>query len=258
MASPSIARADPAADLRASARIAAAATLLLVALPIHGLFRLFGSRRVPPVFLGLVGRIFGARARRVGPAATEGLIVSNHIGWIDILVLGGTTGTAFIAKAEIRDWPLVGWLSALNQTVFVARGERAGVGAQVAALREALGRQQPVTLFAEGTTSDGRTLLPFKPALFEGVAPPPRALMVQPVWIDYGRAAADIAWKPEESARDAGWRLLGRRGSFDVTVHMLSPFDPVRFGDRKAVAAEARRRILAAASQGYGGAAASL
>lgn len=253
MASPSIARADPAADLRASARIAAAAALFLVALPVHALFRLFGSRRIPPLFLGLVGRIFGARARRIGDAPEDGLIVANHIGWIDILVLGGTTGTAFIAKAEIKDWPLVGWLATLNQTVFVARGERAGVGAQVAALREALTRAQPVTLFAEGTTGDGRTLLPFKPALFEGVAPPPRPLMVQPVWVDYGRAAADIAWKPEESARDAGWRLLGRRGGFDVRVHMLHPFDPVRFGDRKAVAAEARRRILAAASQGSGG-----
>ncbi|MEG8027218.1 lysophospholipid acyltransferase family protein [Sphingomonas aerolata] len=86
------------------------------------------------------------------------MFVANHLSWIDILLLSGATGTAFIAKAELRRAPLVGWLCTLNATIFVSRADRMAVTAQIAQLRDTLARDWPVTLFPEGTTGDGVTL----------------------------------------------------------------------------------------------------
>jgi 1-acyl-sn-glycerol-3-phosphate acyltransferase len=84
----------------------------------------------------------------------------------DILIMGAATRTSFIAKREVRGWPVLGWLAAQHGTLFVDRGARTAVTQQrdeiVAAVRD--GRQ--LTLFAEGTSSDGSDVLPFKSALF--------------------------------------------------------------------------------------------
>ena len=180
--------------------------------------------------------------------------VANHLSWIDIPILGGASGTAFVSQDKIAEWPLVGWLAKLNHTVFVSRTDRLGVAGQIAALRAALDAAYPITIFPEGTTTDGRSLLPFKPSLFAVMAPPPRPLMVQPVLLDFGAAGPDIAWIGDETAPDNAWRLLSRWGSFAVRVVFLDPFDPRDFADRKAIAQEARGRIQAALSASLGGA----
>jgi len=172
-------------------------------------------------------------------------LAANHISWIDILALGGATGTAFVAHDGVGKWPVIGWLAAQNHTILVARADRRGVGGQVQALREALDGHQPVLLFPEGTTNDGVTLLPFKPSLFAVLTPPPRDLLIQPVHVDYGPDAAAIAWYGAEPALANVRRILARKGPLDVTIHLLEPFAPADFPDRKAVAAEARRRIEA-------------
>ena len=97
----------------------------------------------------------------------------------------------------------------------------------------------------EGTTSDGYSLLPFKPALLAGLMPPPRDLQIQPVWIDYGPATPEIAWHGDEAAGANAARVLAREGALPLTLHFLEPFDPEDFPDRKAVAEEARNRIMA-------------
>jgi 1-acyl-sn-glycerol-3-phosphate acyltransferase len=112
-------------------------------------------------------------------------------------------------------------------------------------------RHQPVALFPEGTTGHGHGLLPFKPALFAVLLPPPRAIRVQPVLIDYGAATNDIAWTNEEPGGANAARVLARRGTVPVTLHFLDPFDPGEHPNRKAIAMEARARI--AAAQGLGG-----
>ena len=93
-----------------------------------------------------------------------------------------------------------------------------------------------------GATGHGATLLPFKPALLSVMLPPPRDLNVQPVYIDYGTAASEIAWHEPSLATNA-LRVLTRPGNLLVTLHFLPPFDPKDFPDRKMLAAECRKRI---------------
>lgn len=235
------------ARLRRIGRIGALAGALLLCLPLHRLCVALRLRsRWPQRFLGLAARAVGARVRIAGkPLSRDVFFIANHVSWVDILALGGASGAAFIAQDGIAGWPVVGWLARQNATLFVARGDRGSVRAQVAALRAALAGHQPLALFPEGTTGDGVTLSPFKPALLAGLMPPPRDLCIQPVWIDYGAAAPAIAWHGGEGAGANVRRLLERPGPLPVTLHFLDPFDPEDYPDRKAVADEARARILA-------------
>ncbi|MDQ2893884.1 MAG: 1-acyl-sn-glycerol-3-phosphate acyltransferase [Pseudomonadota bacterium] len=220
---------------------------LVGALACHGLWRLFRLPSPwPRRFLGLVARIVGARPRVIGaPLRRDVVLVSNHQSWIDILVIADATGSAFVAKSDLRAVPLVGWLCTLNHTIFVSRDDRLGIAAQVEQLRTALTQAWPVTLFPEGTTGDGTALLPFKAALFEVLDQPPTGVMVQPVRIDYGVAMRELAWLGDEPGQVNAIRVLKRPGSFRATLHFCEPFDPAAFGGRKAIAAEARRRIEA-------------
>jgi 1-acyl-sn-glycerol-3-phosphate acyltransferase len=201
---------------------------------------------IPRHFLAAVAWIVGARVSKTGkPLRRDVVFISNHVSWVDFVSLAGATGSAFVSKSELRDTPVVGWLSTLNHTLFVERDDRMGVAAQIARLRDALAILWSVTIFPEGTTTDGFGLLPFKGALLAVLDPPPPGIMVQPVFLDY-RAAPDIAWVGDEPGLDNALRILARPGSFPLSIHFLEPFDPAAFAGRKAVAAEARARISAA------------
>ena len=198
-------------------------------------------------------RVLGARVSVHGkPLRKDVFFVANHLSWHDIPILGGITGCAFVAQHGVRKWPVVGWLATLNRTIFVNRAEKHNVAAQVAELREAIAENWSVTLFPEGTTWDGRGLLPFKQSLFETLAPPPKALIIQPVLLDFGRAGPEIAWLGEETGWESAWRAFTRQGTYGVGVHFLEPFDPCTLGDRKAVCALARTRLADALSQRLG------
>lgn len=216
---------------------------LLAMLAMHGATRLF--RRPSPWprrFLGGIARIAGARVCAVGtPLPAPVLYLANHQTWLDIMILAGASGAAFVSKDDVARWPLFGWLASLNNTVFIARTDRAGVRGQADALAAALAGPQPVALFPEGTTTDGSALLPFNASLLGAVAG--AGGRVQPVAIDYGRARADIAWGEESAAANVA-RVLGRRGRFDVRLTFLPPFDAP--ADRKALAAAARDAVGAA------------
>lgn len=245
MASRSTARIDAAGRLRIGLRLAGLVLALLICLAGHGSWRLF---RLPSPWprwmLGTAGWLCGARRRDVGrPLRRDVIFLANHTSWLDILVLAGATGTAFVAKAELRGVPLIGWLCTLNHTIFVARTDRMGIAGQIADLKDALARAWPVTIFPEGTTSAGDELLPFKAPLLAALEPPPPGIMVQPILLDYGAAAADVEWLGDEPGQANALKILARPGSFTVTASYLQPFDPAAFPDRKAIAAEARRRI---------------
>ncbi len=183
------------------------------------------------------------------PLRRDVIFLANHTSWLDILVLAGATGTAFVAKAELKTVPLIGWLCTLNHTIFVARTDRMGIARQIADLRDALAHAWPVTIFPEGTTSGAGALLPFKAPLLAVLEPPPPGVMVQPVLLDYGAGAHDVEWLGDEPGQTNALKILARPGSFTVTVTCLAPFDPAAWPDRKAIAAEARRRIAEAMPQ---------
>ena len=125
---------------RFAARALALVLALLVFVPLHYLYRIFryGSP-FPMWFLGLAGWIAGARVTRIGtPLRRDVFFISNHVSWIDILILAGASGTAFVAKQELSEVPIIGWLCRLNRTVFVKRENRMGVAEQINDLREAL------------------------------------------------------------------------------------------------------------------------
>ena len=105
-------------------------------------------------------RSVGARVRLEGhPVDSDMFLIANHVSWIDILALADATGAAFVAHDGIASWPVIGWLAAQNNTLFVSREKRGSLSGQLNALRAALAGHQPIALFPEGTTSDGSGLL---------------------------------------------------------------------------------------------------
>lgn len=227
-------------------RAALAAGALAVSLPGHGLHRLAG-RPSPWVrrFLALAGRAFGLDVEATGaPVPDHVLYVANHVSWLDIMALGGVTGAAFVSKDDVARWPVVGWLARQGGTIFVSRSDRRSVGGQAAALAEALANGRPAALFPEGTTGDGRTLLPFRASLLAALDLAPAGIAVQPVAIDYGADAERIAWIGEEGAGANASRILSHPGRIGVTLRFLDPVAPSL--GRKAVAEAARAAIEAA------------
>ena len=247
MASLAIAAADRSSSRwRAALRLSGLLGLLIVMVPLHLIAKLGGRRSPwPPRFLGTAARIIGVRAKVEGaPLTPPTLAIANHVSWLDILILGGATGTAFVSKADIASAPLVGWLADQNHTLYVERAARSDAHSQVRRIAEGIERQQPLTVFPEGTTGDGCALLPFRPTLLAAIAPAPPGTAVRPIAIDYGAAAPGIAWHSGERGIDNAMRLLGRRGSLPVTVRLLDPLPPGE--DRKAMARDAQTAIAAA------------
>ena len=174
-----------------------------------------------------------------GPVARHTLLVSNHLSWLDILLLGGSVKSAFVAKDNLGHG-LLHWLADQNDTVYVKRTHVKGAKDQAIALAAALEGDKPVTVFPESTTGPGTHLLPFRSALLEAANYAAKDVEVRPVVIDYGDALPDIVWF-EEPGMNNVMRVLNRRGTLPVNIHVLPPLD--RALDRKQLAHEAREVI---------------
>ncbi len=172
-------------------------------------------------------------------------LLANHVSWLDIPVIAGTTGTAFVAHSGLAEHRLLKWLCAMNDTVFVARHDRRSVHTQVEQVRAALSDTGALTVFPEGTTSDGTSLLPFKSSLLSALDPLPAGIVIQPVWLDYGADVAGMAWVGQETGLDNFLKILARRQPLLVTVHFLPPLNADETANRKSMAIAARNRILA-------------
>ena len=194
---------------------------------------------MPPRFLAAAGWIIGARVRVVGDVAPHSLLAANHTSWLDILVLAGATGCAFVSKDKLGHG-FVHWLADQNATLYVQRSRRKGARDQALAIAKALEGDKPVALFPEGTTGPGTHLLPFRSTLLEAANFADRDVAVRPVAIDYGAAAPEVGWF-EEPGKDNILRILGRRGTLPVTVRILPPLD--RAAGRKQLAEAARAAI---------------
>jgi 1-acyl-sn-glycerol-3-phosphate acyltransferase len=233
--------------LRAHWRVALIAFLLILYLPLHGLWRLLARRSPwPTVFLRRAGHAAGVDVRVTGTAVRHDvLLVANHLSWLDILILAGASGTRFVAADEVARWPIVGFLSGLNRTVYVSRRQRAEVSAQVDLLRSALAQGQPVTLFPEGGTGEGRVLRTFRASLLSALFPPMPGLVVQPVAIDYGADIPSLIWRDTSMGTEM-MRVLGLAGRRTAVIRFLDPISLTETSDRKAVARETRDRIAEA------------
>lgn len=232
--------------MRLALRIAMIAAGLIALLPLHYFWKWTGRKSPwPRIFLGWVAHAAGMRARIVGqPLRSHVLFLSNHLSWLDIMLIAGASGAAFVSKDEVARWPLVGWLAGLNDTIFVTRTRRGAVRDQADTLRSALASGKPVALFPEGTTEGGPEILPFRPSLLASLFPPLPGVRIQPVAMDYGSASHDIAWVGRESAGANARRILSRKGSTPVTISFLEPLSPENHADRKALAQAARAAIV--------------
>lgn len=102
-----------------------------------------------------------------GSLPTSGLVVSNHLSYLDILFYASLMPCIFVSKSEVLSWPLFGILARCGGTIFVERGRTHGVDEPARRIADALTLGVPVVLFPEGTSSDGITVLPFRAALFQ-------------------------------------------------------------------------------------------
>ncbi|OZA21003.1 MAG: 1-acyl-sn-glycerol-3-phosphate acyltransferase [Novosphingobium sp. 17-62-19] len=225
--------------------------LLLACVPLYYLWRITRLHNPwPRLFLGGIAWIAGARVRITGEKTQGGaFLLSNHVSWLDIPVIAGASGSAFVAHSGLAEIGLLKWLCEMNDTVFIARHNRRSVHEQVASVRAALTDTGALTVFPEGTTSDGTGLLPFKSSLLSALDPPPPGIAIQPLWIDYGLDPASIAWVGEEHGLDNFLKLLARRKAIAVTVHFLDPLTPDETANRKTMATAARDRIITQMAQ---------
>ncbi len=201
-------------------------------------------------FAGSLLWIFGMRLRREGDPLRGGtLFVANHVSWIDIMLLDSQHMMGFIAKSEIRSWPLIGWVVAQAETIFLQRGNGDSLGLVMAEMTQRLREGRAVAVFPEGGTRDGHALGPFHARIFtaavEAQAP------VQPVALCYGersQAQHVIAFAPRESFVANLFRLLGEPAR-PVRVCFLAPIHPGEHEGRRGIAHAARARIERALTQ---------
>jgi 1-acyl-sn-glycerol-3-phosphate acyltransferase len=112
-------------------------------------------------------KIFGGSVSVSGEIPKSGLLVSNHLGYLDIVMICSVAPTVFVSKAEVRGWPVFGWLAALGGTIFIQRERRTHVGEVNREIEKAMADGALVMIFPEGTSSNGETLLPFRAPLLE-------------------------------------------------------------------------------------------
>lgn len=152
-------------------RLIALALCTLVLLPLQLLAMRLGPGRgafIPRLYHRIICRCMGVRCTVIGeppPPGAGGLIVSNHVSWLDIAVIGAQRPLAFVAKSEVADWPVIGLLAKLQRTVFIDRMRRSATAEVATQMGERLMAGEAIVLFAEGTTGDGTRILPLKSSL---------------------------------------------------------------------------------------------
>lgn len=236
--------------LRALGRVLVYALLTLALLPVQIVAvraNLRLATALPVFYHRLCVRILGFSVCVSGRAETDGpsLYVCNHISYADIPILGGLLPASFVAKSEVADWPFFGTLARLQRSVFIDRHGRRAVEHRDEMVRR-LEAGANLILFAEGTSSNGNVVLPFKSALFSvaQIRPGDRPLPVRPVSIAYtrldgmpiGRAMRPLfAWYGDASLLAHCWSAVGL-GRITVDVVFHEPVTIEQFGSRKKLA----------------------
>ncbi|MFB9224362.1 lysophospholipid acyltransferase family protein [Paracoccus cavernae] len=223
---------------------------VLLIIPLRLIERLFSGPRRPvtgpwvQMVCKLCLLVIGLRTTRIGkPMKGAGAVVANHSSWLDIFVLNAAMPVFFVSKAEVASWPGINILTRVTDTHFVTRDPKlARQQAEEFAERTRAGHR--LLFFPEGTSSDGRRILPFKPTLFQGFLDPalPEGLAIQPMTATYHAP----------KGRDP--RFYGWWGSLDLGPHLLAVLSQPRQGHVSVVlhepipvAGETRKTLCAAA-----------
>ncbi len=228
--------------------------LLLVRLverPVYGLHRPL-TPHITVFVCGNALRLLGIRNTVTGqPMTTPGAVVANHSSWLDIFVLNARKRIYFVSKSEVAAWPGIGWLARATGTVFIERNPKKAAE-QTRLFQERLLAGHRLLFFPEGTSTDGRRVLPFKPTLFQSFyAPQLRdVLYVQPVTVVYhAPKGEDVRFYGWWGDMDFGPHLLhtlaaARQGRVEVIYH--PPLKVADFESRKTLARAAEDAVRAA------------
>ena len=218
---------------RSVARLVMFVTLTSALIPVQAALVAVGSRATatfPRFYHRIMCRVLGFQVTVRGRMHADApvLYVSNHLSYIDITILGSIIPGAFVAKAEVADWPFFGLLAKLQRTVFVDR-RRGSTGEQRHAIERRLEAGDRLILFPEGTSGDGNRVLPFKSALLAAAGVDEGRLPVQPVTIAYtrldgvplGRALRPYyAWYGDMDLAGHAFEMLGLgRTTVEITFH---------------------------------------
>lgn len=220
---------------------------------------LWRDRVVCLCYAGIL-RIIGVRLRVTGELATERplLLVTNHLSYLDVALLGSQHAVRFTPKSEIDGWPVIGWICRLCDAVFIDRRPDKVVEMKQG-IRSALADGAVVCLFPESSTGNGLHMLPFRSSLFSLAEEPVggQALTVQPAAIAYTRirrlpmdsvAWPHIAWYGDMDLAPHLWALL-KLGSIHAELVFLPPVSLEQYGDRKQLALHCRQAIGEALEQ---------
>ena len=219
------------------------------------------SRVLPIYWHRTVLRVIGVRVQVHGerPRARPMLIVSNHLSWSDIMVLGSLTRLCFVAKREVKTWPGINMLAWLQRTVFIDRTHRQQTARQANTIARRMNQGDTMVLFAEGTTGDGYRIGPFKSALFGAVHAalndtPSGSVTVQPVAIAYtklhglplGRLQQPRAAWPGDVKLAPHLISFLLAGAYDVEVVFAEPETFSADANRKQIASSMHERVRTA------------
>jgi len=197
-----------------------------------------------------VCKILGIQLSIIGkPATTTTLYVSNHVSWMDIPLLASIVDPHFLSKAEVRSWPIIGWVGAKAGTLFIKRGSRSAAESahhemvQCLKANETGATGHSVLFFPEGTTSNGLDILRFRSRLFDPAITTQRPL--QPIALHYSDPVQGVNPKVpfvgKQSLAANIWRLLGEQ-KINVTVYFLTEIDTAA-SNRKDLAKLSEKRI---------------
>ncbi len=188
-------------------------------------------------------RVFGVEIEALGPRPTSGLLVSNHLSYLDILVLATLLPAVFVSKSEIKNWPVFGWFGRLAGTLFVERARRSDVARMGAEIRAVLAGGHVVVLFPEGTSWNGRELLPFKSSLLEPIVGSLHPLSVAGIGYTLadGSVENDVCYWGDMTFFPHLVRLMSRK---QVRVRVRFAVITEHAGDRKALARQLHAAVL--------------
>ncbi len=188
-------------------------------------------------------RVLGIRVTMRGSKPSSGLLVSNHLSYIDIVVLSSIQPCVFVAKRDVATWPLFGWLARAAGTIFVDRERRFSTRKAVDVVREAMGTGSVVVLFPEGTSSDGSMVLPFKSALLQSavqLGSPITAASID-YDIDDGSVSDEVCYWRDMTLVPHLLNLFLKR---EIRASYSFSLAKVRAGNRKEIARELRDEIV--------------